>query len=239
MALVVIDAGNSRIKWGVQANGAWQAQGAVDTAQVAALAAVAAAWPADARVVLCNVAGPAVRAAIVDVLPSSGDLRAFLPAAECCGVHNGYDAPDQWGADRWAALVGARAACTAACLVVCAGTATTIDVLAADGGFRGGVILPGFDLMRMALANNTAQLPLADGRFQPVPTTTVDAIVSGCLQAQVGAIGRLFAAIADEPGARCLLTGGGAPRLLPALDIPVTLSENLILDGLARYGNSL
>ena len=62
-----------------------------------------------------------------------------------------------------AALVGARASVSGACVVVCAGTATTIDVLSADGEFRGGLILPGFDLMRAALANNTAQLPLAEG----------------------------------------------------------------------------
>jgi hypothetical protein len=80
------------------------------------------------------------------------------------GVRNLYERPpEQLGADRWAALIGARALLGSTCLVVCAGTATTIDRLDASGLFRGGLILPGYDLMRAALAANTAQLPLAEG----------------------------------------------------------------------------
>jgi type III pantothenate kinase len=122
--------------------------------------------------------------------------------------------------------------------VVCAGTATTGDLLDAVGEICGGLILPGFDLMRAALARDTAQLPLADGQFRATPRNTMDAIVSGCLHAQAGAIERMFATIAAEPGAVCLLTGGGAARLVPLLSIPLKLTENLILDGLVRYGTS-
>lgn len=235
MTLIAIDAGNTRIKWGVRDGDGWRANGALPTADAAALAGVAAGWPRGARIVLCNVAGDAVRDAIVGALPAGGDLRFFTASAACCGVTNGYERPGQLGADRWAALVGARGRGAGACLVVCAGTATTVDVLAADGAFRGGVILPGFDLMRAALARNTAQLPLAEGTFRPLPTNTMDAIVSGCLAAQLGAIERMFAAIAGEPGARCLLTGGGARRLIDDLNMPVEVAENLILDGLARF----
>ncbi|MFC5299887.1 type III pantothenate kinase [Azospira restricta] len=235
MTIVAIDAGNTRIKWGVRDGGQWLANGALPTADAAALVAVAAGWPRGARIVLCNVAGDAARDAIFGALPAGADLRLFVASAECCGVSNGYARPEQLGADRWAALLGARGRCADACLVVCAGTATTIDVLAADGRFRGGVILPGFDLMRASLARNTAQLPFAEGHFRPAPTNTMDAIVSGCLAAQLGAIERMFAAIAGEPGARCLLTGGAAPRLIHDLNIPAEVAENLVLDGLARY----
>jgi len=241
--IVAIDAGNSRIKWGVHDGTGWRARGVVATVDVADLADAVAGWPENARIVVCNVAGPAVAAAIAALLPATADVRHFSATASCCGVSNAYDAPAQLGADRWAALVGAHSENGGErhgpCLVVCAGTATTIDQLDADGSFRGGVIVPGFDLMRAALARNTAQLPLADGRLRQLPTNTMDAIVSGCLQAQLGAIERMFAAIADKPGARCVLTGGGAPRLLHDLDIPACLSENLILDGLVRYGASL
>ncbi|HEX5801421.1 MAG TPA: type III pantothenate kinase [Azospira sp.] len=241
MTIVAIDAGNTRIKWGLRDADGWRARGALATADAGALAAVAAGWPRDARIVLCNVAGDGVRQAIVDALPAAADLHLFAAAAECCGVTNGYEQPGQLGADRWAALIGARGQCAAACLVVCAGTATTVDLLAADGRFRGGVILPGFDLMRSSLARNTAQLPLAEGgerTLRPAPTNTVDAIVGGCLNAQLGAIERMFAHIAGEPGAVCLLTGGAAPRLLHDLNIPVQLAENLILDGLARFATA-
>ena len=199
-------------------------------------------WPADARIVVCNVAGAEVAHGIKVALGiHHRDVHSFVASASCCGVTNTYEQPEQLGADRWAALLGAHALqveLAAPCLVVCAGTATTVDHLAADGCFRGGVILPGFDLMRSALAGNTAQLPLAEGEYRAEPRNTMDAIVSGCLNAQLGAIERMFASIAGVPGARCLMTGGGVARLQTYLSIPVQVEENLILQGLVRYGAS-
>lgn len=238
--IVAIDAGNSRIKWGLHDGQAWQADGAVATADVDQLADAVDEWPRAARVVVCNVAGDTVGRRIARIVGARcPQILPFHAAAECCGVRNGYAQPTRLGADRWAALVGARGRVAGPCLVVCAGTATTIDRLEADGRFPGGVILPGFDLMRASLADNTAQLPLAEGEVSETPTNTMDAIVSGCLAAQAGAIERLFAPLADQPGAACLLTGGAAPRLLPHLRLPVRHEARLILDGLVRYGLSV
>ncbi len=234
--MIAIDAGNTRIKWGVHDGSNWLAQGALPTGEVSRLAEVAAGWPVGEQVVACNVAGDAVAAAICAALTSRfGAPRWLRSSAYCCGVRNGYEQPERLGADRWAALIGARAQTSSACLVVCVGTATTVDWLAADGEFRGGLILPGVDLMRASLARNTAQLPLADGQFRCAPRNTVDAIVSGCLHAQLGAIERMYAKLSAEPGARCLLTGGAAPSLVPHLEIPFVLVESLILDGLVRF----
>ena len=235
--MIAIDAGNTRIKWGVHDGAAWLEQGALPTGEVSRLAEVSTGWPDDARVVACNVAGEAVGATISAALASRfGALRWLRSSAQCCGVRNGYEQPERLGADRWAALIGARAQTMSACLVVCVGTATTVDWLAADGEFRGGLILPGVDLMRASLARNTAQLPLAEGEFRCAPRNTNDAIVSGCLHAQLGAIERMYAKLAAEPGALCLLTGGAAPSLAPHLKIPFLQVENLILDGLVRFG---
>lgn len=237
--LIAIDVGNTRIKWGLHDGLGWADKGVLATADAASLGAAAALWPAGARIVICNVAGTAVGETIAALLSGRHpDLRWLHASAQACGVRNGYERPAQLGADRWAALIGARAQTGGACLVVCAGTATTVDRLDAEGLFCGGLILPGHDLMRGALAGNTAQLPLADGEFRALPRNTMDAIVSGCLHAQAGAIERMFAPIAGEAGALCLLTGGGAARLAPHLAIPLHLTENLILDGLARYGAS-
>ncbi|MEF8700233.1 MAG: type III pantothenate kinase [Candidatus Accumulibacter sp. UW26] len=238
--IIAIDAGNSRIKWGIHDQGQWTASGVLATRDVAQLREVAAAWPAQARVVACNVAGAAVAASISSQLAGRPVGISFLQAsAEACGVRSAYEDPGQLGADRWAALIGARTRLDSACLVVCAGTATTVDLLDASGLFRGGLILPGFDLMRAALARNTAQLPLADGSFRLAPCNTMDAIVSGCLQAQLGAIERMFAGIANEPGARCLLTGGAAQRLAAHVTIPCEVLDDLILSGLLRHACSL
>jgi type III pantothenate kinase len=235
--LIAIDAGNTRIKWGVHDGTVWLAQGALPTVAAAQLTALGGSWPVGARVVGCNVAGRAVEEAIGAALASRHVPPLWLrSSAAACGVRNGYAQPERLGADRWAALIAARGRVDSACLVVCAGTATTVDWLAGDGLFRGGLILPGFDLMRASLARNTAQLPLADGAFCREPRNTMDAIVSGCLHAQIGAIERMFGEIAAVPGAICLLTGGAAQRIAPLLSIPFEQIDNLILEGLLRFG---
>ena len=237
--MIAIDAGNTRIKWGVHDGNGWITHGALPTSEAARLTEVSAAWPADERVVACNVAGEAIGQAITTALATRfPTLRWLRSSAEICGVRDCYEHPERLGADRWAALIGARSRVSGACLTVCAGTATTVDWLSAAGEFRGGLILPGVDLMRASLARNTAQLPLAEGQFRKEPRNTMDAIVSGCLQAQSGAIERMFGPLSTESGALCLLTGGAAKQIAPHLNIPFELVENLILDGLVRFGAS-
>ena len=234
--IVCIDSGNTRIKWGVRDADIWLAQGALTHAEVAALSALLNEWK-PASVWLSNVAGANVLADIQQVLmPWQALIREVKSSANGQGVCNGYDNPKQLGVDRWSALIGARGITGAACLVVMAGTATTIDTLDATGLFRGGLILPGLDLMRRALARDTAALPLANGDHDHFPRNTDDAIISGCLEAQLGAIERAFARIAGEPDALCLLSGGAAQMLAPQLSIPHRLIDNLVLEGLARQG---
>jgi type III pantothenate kinase len=183
-----------------------------------------------------SVASPDVMAAIESLLRgrrTSPSMRWVWPQAQYHGVVNTYPSPSQLGADRWAALIGAHHTHAQACLVVTAGTATTADLLSADGDFLGGLILPGVDLMQASLARGTAQLPLAEGRFVPQPRCTVDAIRSGCLHAQAGAIERMFRQIATERGALCLLGGGAADSFAGLLDIPLRRIDNLVLCGLA------
>jgi type III pantothenate kinase len=111
-----------------------------------------------------------------------------------------------------------------------AGTATTIDLLGADGLFHGGLILPGLLLMRQSLARNTAGLPQARGTFRARPTNTDDAIASGALQATLGAIERMRAEL--DPQALCLVSGGAAAELLPHLAHPAQQVDYLVLEGL-------
>ncbi|THF61254.1 type III pantothenate kinase [Pseudothauera rhizosphaerae] len=236
--MLLIDAGNTRIKWAVAEPGAapgdWLAHGSFAHDDGAALPAVLAAHPGIRRVLGSNVAGPALGVALDATLAAVG-LRAewLASTAERAGVRNGYGEPGQLGTDRWAALIGARRLHRGPCLVVSAGTATTADVLDADGLFRGGVILPGVGLMLRALARNTAQLPFADGHFSDVPRNTADAIVTGCLHAQAGAVERMFRPLAEQPGALCLLTGGAAGRFADLLQVPLRRVDNLVLIGLA------
>ena len=107
-------------------------------------------------------------------------------------------------------------------------------MLDAAGVFQGGLILPGLQLMRAALAGNTAALPLAAGAWRALPRNTHDAIVSGSLAATLGAVERMFRQVAVEPGALCLLSGGAAAEIEALLAVPLRRIDNLVLEGVAQ-----
>jgi len=231
--ILAVDCGNSRLKWGLHENGGWRKTGAVPLSEIGRLEK---SWrrlvPAD-KVVVANVAGRSVRNRLETLFARRSMVPAWVKAKRHeCGVTNGYGRPDQLGPDRWAALIGAWSILRGPCLVVTAGTATTVDVLRGDGRFVGGVILPGLDLMKRSLTRGTAELPFARGRFSAEPRNTADAIETGCLLAQAGAIERAFATM--ENGAACVLAGGAARRIARHLNIPVRLVDNLVLEGLVR-----
>jgi len=231
--ILAVDCGNSRLKWGLHENGGWRKTGAVPLSEMGRLEK---SWrrlvPAD-KVVVANVAGRSVRNRLETLFARRSMVPAWVKAKRHeCGVTNGYGRPDQLGPDRWAALIGAWSILRGPCLVVTAGTATTVDVLRGDGRFVGGVILPGLDLMKRSLTRGTAELPFARGRFSAEPRNTADAIETGCLLAQAGAIERAFATM--EHGAACVLAGGAARRIARHLNIPVRLVDNLVLEGLVR-----
>jgi type III pantothenate kinase len=235
MSTLCIDAGNTRLKWGLRGDAGWLARGRHAHADIGRLADQLPAPPR--RILACNVAGPAVAAQIEGLAAALGaSLDWFRSKAAAGGVTNGYDHPAQLGADRWAALIGAWSLHAGPALVVMAGTATTIDVLEADGRFRGGLILPGIELMRRSLARNTAGLPEACGRYREPPTNTDDAIESGILHATLGAIERMAAPARRPAGADflCVLSGGAANQLAPHLDLPYRQVDELVLEGLAR-----
>ena len=230
--ILAIDCGNSRLKWGLRDGRRWQSTGSVPLADIARLRGKWGRIPPDAEVVVANVAGPAVRLRLEAILAGRPRLSWVRPKRRECGVTNGYRRPAQLGADRWAALIGAWSILGGPCLVVAAGTATTADVLKGDGTFAGGAILPGLELMKQSLARGTAGLSFSEGRFSRPPRSTADAVETGCLLAQAGAIERMFAGMGR--GAKCVLTGGAAGRIARHLDIPVRIENHLVLEGLVR-----
>ena len=237
--ILLIDAGNSRIKWRLQcaSKGRVEAEGALVHDDIDRLASLRPQALSAARIVGSNVAGTAVAERIARAL--GGEHIDWLrPGQQACGVRNLYEHPLQLGADRWAALIGARAVHAYASVVVMAGTATTVDLLSASGDFLGGLILPCVELMQQSLARGTAELPSASGKFRLQPRCTLDAIRSGCLQAQAGAVERMFRQIATQPDALCLLSGGAADGFAELLDIPLQRIDNLVLHGLAVFAAS-
>ena len=235
--LLLIDAGNTRIKWALAdehaAPGAWAAEGAVPHAELNHLPA---SWQGRAitRAVVSNVAGARLRDQLQLMIPATA-IDWFASTRQLDGMRNGYRDPAQLGCDRFAAALGARTLAPGQALVVATcGTATTIDALSADGVFLGGMILPGLGLMVSSLARNTAQLPqVAPGRplAAGFADNTADAILSGCLAAQAGAIER---ACAQHRAQACIVSGGAAPYIAPVLAVAHRMVDNIVLVGLQR-----
>lgn len=237
MKILAIDCGNTRLKFAWFVDGAARETSALTYEELAALdgllLSAGGRCGQPERVAISNVAGETVRSALARALRIFPVEPQWIRAqARQCGVVNLYDDPAQLGSDRWAALIGAWARERNACLVVSVGTATTIDALSAGGEFLGGLILPGLDLMRRALAAGTAGLPLAAGHGTALPRNTADAIWNGCAAAQLGAIERMRRQLPES--AACLLSGGAAQVLLPSLNKPCVVVDNLVLEGLAQ-----
>lgn len=237
--LLLIDAGNTRVKWAIAdeaaAIGSWQASGALFHAELDSLVPIFKQHQPQ-HVWLSNVAGELMRARLeqllLEHLVPTPALTWFRSRAQLAGVINRYRDPGQLGCDRFASLLGARSLFEQrSLLIVTAGTATTIDALDASGQFLGGMILPGLGTMAQSLALSTAQLPQVETQWsgKHFADNTPDAIISGCVQAQVGAI---MQARAQVPEALCLLSGGAAQYLLPYVPPPIELAEQLVLRGL-------
>ena len=236
MSLLLIDAGNTRIKWAIAAPGAalgaWTLHDAVSHA---GLDVAADAWrrAGVARALVSNVAGAALRERIARALPTGIEVEWFASVGARAGLVNGYRNPGQLGCDRFAAAIGARALAPGQDVIVATcGTATTVDAVTKDGRFIGGMILPGLALMAGSLARNTAQLPQVTPGAAPPPVfgdNTDDAIVSGVLSAQAGAIERACAAHAATA---CIVSGGAAPYIAPVLKFSYQLVDNIVLVGL-------
>lgn len=259
---LLIDAGNTRLKWALAPmprpqnwqprQPAYSASGAVAQRDWPALAEQLAAATATAppHVWLSNVAGTAAEQGLRDTLRQLWGKAAPVPRlhsiraqATQCGIVNHYTEPAQLGCDRWATLIGARAAFPGEHLLVATlGTATTLESLSAAGDFLGGLIAPGPALMLSSLANGTAQLPAVlpeQPADAPFATNTRAAMLAGCLAAQVGLIERSHAALRARLGeVRCVLTGGAGRWLSPHLCISHTAHDNLVLAGLFEIASS-
>ena len=235
MTILAIDAGTTRIKWGVHDGVAWLRQG---VAPISESERLGNELEAAERVVISNVAGERVRSILAAALKGSVEPCWVVSSREQCGVRSSYAEPERLGPDRWAALIAARHLREGACVVVNAGTTMTVDALSADGIFLGGFIVPGYALMREALAGNTAHLKLREGAFSFFPDNTGDAIASGALNALAGAVDRMCRYVIDtgENEPAVVLSGGNAALLEPRLNCRPQVVDNLVLEGLVRIG---
>jgi type III pantothenate kinase len=244
--ILLIDIGNSRVKWTTVSRGKARPSIAAARPDAEALADQGAQWWGDLkaprRILASNVAGPAFAAALDEWCKAHWQVEVEFIAAQARarGVRNAYTVPDRLGPDRWAALIAARRRSDGAVCVIDAGTALTLDVLAAGGEHQGGLIIPGLTMMRRALLEGTGAIRSAaavpeHGAVTLLARDTRDGVEGGTLYALVAIIDRVVADVSVELGQTplCLISGGDAGDLLPLLAGDYHHVPDLVLEGLA------
>ena len=240
--LLLIDAGNTRIKWAIwdasRKPGDWDDVQSEPHDQVGVLAERWKNKPLS-HCLLSNVAGADMLVKLTEQVTAlnidPSQITILHAQAQHAGIKNHYRHPQQLGSDRFASLIAAHYLFPHEnVLVVTCGTATTVDAIDAEGNFNGGMILPGLGTMAQSLAVNTARLPeVSHVNFKAVfADNTQDAIISGCINAQIGAVMRALEHL-HHPEARCIFSGGAAQYIAPFMPRACQQIENLVLIGLA------
>src|SRR5579859_3008732 len=220
--ILVIDVGNTRLKW------AWlTSTGLSDQQAVVHRDAKPGLWTAalfesgqrPRRVLVSNVAGPVMAKTLIKLAKKTFRVNVeFITAQhDFHGLTNGYLDPSLLGADRWLALIGAWTKARSALCVVDAGTAVKVDSVDANGQHLGGLIAPGIHMMREALMNNTTDIAKAALHSTPslagiLAHNPVGAVSRGAVLALAGISDRAAEVTAQStsPQPRLFITGGDA-----------------------------
>lgn len=243
--ILVIDVGNTRLKW------AWlTSTGLSDQQAIVHREATPDLWTAalfqsgqtPTRVLASNVAGPAMAKTITQLSKKIFRVEVeFVTAApEFHGLVNGYQNPLLLGADRWLALIGAWTTARSALCVVDAGTAVKVDSVDAQGQHLGGLIAPGIHMMREALLNKTGDIAKAAEQSTPsmagvLANNTLGAVSRGAVFALSGMADRAAEIIEQSTGERprLFITGGDAGLISGSMRAHGEIVPDLVLQGLA------
>ena len=186
---------------------------------------------------------PDVTPHVVDALATiTGTAPLVVGAAGLpLGIDVNIDRPEQAGADRLVNAVGAKAHHTLPAIILDFGTATTLDLVADDGAYEGGIIAPGVALSIEALERAAAQLPRLELRpfdddLPILGKNTIAAMESGVFWGYVSMIdglrSRLRASHGTGADIQTILTGGLAGLFADHLAGPVIVDADLTVKGL-------
>ena len=241
---LLVDIGNTRVKWATCAEGGLSPQRAAEYATWSTSDwqhALFAGQHIESALV-ATVAGNDSRLALEAAARNAGVayLEFVNSTAEAVGLRNAYPNPRLLGVDRWLALIGGYHLARGACCVVDIGTAATLDTVDASGQHLGGFIVPGPRMMARSLQTGTSDLASrsaasAGGRGGLFADNTRDAIERGCRLAVAALVDRAVAEMTSRLGSTpvLLLTGGGAAGIEGLIETPARHVRDLVLRGLA------
>lgn len=234
---LLVDIGNSRLKWAVSAQDGLAVGDALPNPALteARLAEVWKALPKPERLAISCVSArrlAGVTRSVASALWPGILIFEAKSEAQAFGVKNAYPQPEKLGVDRWLALLAARRHYSLPICIVDCGTAITVDLLDEKGRHLGGMICPGLELMKQSLRAGTEALGYDDSAFIVGPANhTAAAIYSGVLSAAAGLIEHVFSAQTEH--CQLLLTGGDAPLIAGQLGCHCRIDPDLVLRGLS------
>ena len=247
---LLIDAGNSRLKWAVSRGDGLERMGTLSRQEIrhgGAESLFKELGELPEGIWVANVAGQSLETALRSAAPALADSAwHFQQSREyCLGLTNGYRQPALLGVDRWVAMLAAFARVGEAVCVVDAGTACTMDAVDDDGRHLGGVIAPGVGLMQSSLRKDTSDIDLHvrrslggdEGLFA---RSTAGAIAAGSVFTLAALADRGVSALEKTCGHRAalILTGGDAEPVAAQCQVPCTVVPELVLEGLDLIAES-
>jgi len=241
---LLIDIGNTRLKWVLQQSGKLDSFGATDHNQDDFSATLISAWQLlalpDCIYIAC-VSSTELKQLLITII---GQLWPHCPIHEIHtekyshSVSNAYINPEKLGVDRWLAMLGAFEHYSAPLCVVDFGTAITLDVIDEHGQHLGGMIMPGLSLLKQSLSKGTADLSFcSETHTQGLANDTQAAIYNGCLYAVKGFVEAGLIQIAQT--SRLILTGGDAEFLADTLKLDAVVDTELVFKGMALLSGEL
>ena len=237
---LLVDIGNSNLKWTCMSDGPWRKAESVPVADnvPGLLGSIWGEVTPTRRMLVSNVSGKRMEDAVRSWSSTNWGIDPvfFRSEERFRDIHNEYRDPCQLGCDRWAAIIGARSLSAGHLCVVDCGTAVTIDALTGDGRFIGGIIFPGAALVRESLLAGTSDISEQGADFSEVlGQTTAECVSGGSNFGVAGAVDSILdemASVLDKPA--LFITGGGARFLLPFLHHSPRFEPDLVLIGLAQ-----
>jgi type III pantothenate kinase len=243
--ILVIDVGNTRLKWAWLTSTGLSDQQAVvhrDSKPGIWTAALFRSGQKPSRILVSNVAGPKMAKTLARLAKKMFRIEVeFITAArEFHGLTSGYLDPTLLGADRWLALIGAWTKARTALCVVDAGTAVKVDSVDSNGQHLGGLIAPGIHMMREVLMSNTSDI--AKAAFNSTPSlagvlanNTIAAVSRGAVFALAGMADRACEVIEQSTGIKpkLFITGGDATMISGTMRSHGEVVPDLVLQGLA------
>ncbi len=230
---LTIDIGNSTASWAIWCGSAVVGAGSLRHPEIDA--ALPVSWEQAGRVGVATVHSEVADRLLARLSPSDRATR-LLSSYRDVPIEVGTPHPEQVGVDRLLnALAWSRHHPGEAAVIIDFGTAITLDLVDAEGVFRGGLILPGAQLLARSLARETALLPEVNltPDLAPFGTDTESSIVRGVSGLLIGGVERLAerARLGFAPAARVIATGGGAPVWAPNIPSVERVLPQLTLEG--------